>query len=91
MRKTMILLSFIFGLSACGDDQSSSAPASSGSSSAPAASSSSTASVAPAAPAESMDKEMAAPAAMDDEEFTYDPIDTAKLDSSWWQQYSAGS
>ncbi len=30
------------------------------------------------------------PAAVDDEVLVYDPIDTSKLQNSWWEQYNKG-
>ena len=56
---------------------------------APAAPAAESAPPAAAAPAEEADA--GAAESMEEEEFTYDPIDTSKLDNSWWQQYSAGS
>lgn len=77
---TACLLVSALMLAACGEDaaaprQQAAAPSAKPAAAAPAA--------APAAPA--------MPEATDDEEIQYDPIDVSKLDSQWWQQYSAGS
>jgi len=72
-------------LAACGEDAA--PPASTSAPAAPAAESAPP----PAASAPAEDASESAAANMEEEEFTYDAIDTSKLDNSWWQQYSAGS
>ena len=82
MIRILFMLVFAAMLNACGDEPASGG----GEKAAPAAPAS-----APAAPAASAPDTSAASAGDEEEEFTYDPIDTAKLENSWWQQYSAGS
>ncbi len=75
------ILSILVLLAACGEDQQAPKPQTSA---APAPAATSSDSAPPAAPATTAEM----PAA--DDEIQYDPIDVSKLDSNWWQQYSAG-
>lgn len=84
MPRMLTILLAVGLLAACGEDAA--PPAST---SAPAAPAAESAPPAAAAPAEDAGADAAE--SMEEEEFTYDPIDTSKLDNSWWQQYSAGS
>lgn len=85
MLRSLILLSAIVLMSACGEDKAPPAAPETP------ASASSAVTTAPAAPSEAASVDEAMPAAADDEEIQYDPIDVSKLDNQWWKQYSAGS
>ena len=76
LRAVTALLPLMLALSACGKSEQPAAPATEGASGA--------SSAVPAAPA------ALPPAAVDDEVLVYDPIDTSKLSSSWWEQYNKG-
>ena len=84
MPRMLTILLAVGLLAACGEDAA--PPASTSAPAAPAAES-----AAPAATAPAEETSAAVAASMEEEEFTYDPIDVSKLDNSWWQQYSAGS
>jgi hypothetical protein len=71
-------------LSACGNDQAAPQAENETAAAAPAAVES-VAAQAPTLPA------LTLPPAGDEETITYDAIDVAKLDNSWWKQYEKGS